>query len=67
MSTISITELKLKTIEELTKLAKDLDVEGASGLRKQDMIFAILQGQAEKAGNIFGAGVIEILQRQLFQ
>jgi transcription termination factor Rho len=61
MSNISITDLKLKTIEELTKVAKALKVEGASGLKKQDLIFAILQAQAEKAGNIFGAGVIEIL------
>jgi transcription termination factor Rho len=42
-------------------VAKALKVEGASGLKKQDLIFAILQAQAEKAGNIFGAGVIEIL------
>jgi len=61
MENISISELKAKTIDELTKLAKELNVEGAAGLRKQDLIFAILQGQAEKSGNIFGAGVIEIL------
>jgi transcription termination factor Rho len=61
MDNISITELKEKTIDDLTKVAKELNVEGASGLRKQDLIFAILQAQAEKAGNIFGAGVIEIL------
>jgi transcription termination factor Rho len=61
MDNISISDLKLKNIEELTKVAKDLSVDGASGLRKQDLIFAILQAQAEKAGNIFGAGVIEIL------
>jgi transcription termination factor Rho len=61
MENISITDLKEKTIESLTKVAKELKVEGAVGLRKQDLIFAILQAQAEKAGNIFGAGVIEIL------
>jgi transcription termination factor Rho len=61
MDNISISELKSKTIDELTKLAKELNIEGAAGLRKQDLIFAILQGQAEKSGNIFGAGVIEIL------
>jgi transcription termination factor Rho len=61
MSNISISDLKGKTIDELTKVAKELNVEGASGLRKQDLIFAILQAQIEKAGNIFGTGVIEIL------
>jgi transcription termination factor Rho len=61
MSNISISDLKGKTIDELTKVAKDLNVEGASGLRKQDLIFAILQAQIEKAGNVFGTGVIEIL------
>ena len=61
MDNISITELNDKKIVELTGLADDLKVEGATGLRKQDLIFAILQAQAEKAGHIFGAGVIEIL------
>ncbi len=57
----NITELKEKTIDELTKLAKELNVEGARGLRKQDLIFAILQAQTEKTGLIFGEGVLEIL------
>jgi transcription termination factor Rho len=61
MSNIAIADLKEKTIEELNKVAKELEVDGASGLRKQDLIFAILQAQVEKTGNIFGAGVIEIL------
>ncbi len=61
MSNISITDLKDKTIEELTSVAKELNVEGASGLRKQDLIFAILQAQTEKTGNVFAAGVLEIL------
>ncbi len=61
MDNISITELKEKKIDELTDFAQGLNVEGASGLKKQDLIFAILQAQAEKAGHIFGAGVIEIL------
>jgi transcription termination factor Rho len=58
---ISISELKEKTIDGLTTLAKNLNVEGASGMRKQDLIFAILQAQTEKAGNVYGAGVLEIL------
>ncbi|PKL48986.1 MAG: transcription termination factor Rho [Nitrospira bacterium HGW-Nitrospira-1] len=61
MGNISISELKEKTIEELTAVAKELKVEGASGLRKQDLIFAILQAQTEKTGNAFSAGVLEIL------
>lgn len=61
MATISISELKEKTIDELTDVAKALKVEGATGLRKQDLIFAILQAQAEKTGNVFSAGVLEIL------
>ncbi len=61
MGNISISELKEKTIDELTDVAKELQVEGAAGLRKQDLIFAILQAQAEKTGNVFSAGVLEIL------
>ena len=58
---MNITNLKEKTIEELTKMAKDLNVNGARGLRKQDIIFAILQAQTEKTGLIFGEGVLETL------
>ncbi|MFO0752529.1 MAG: transcription termination factor Rho [Thermodesulfovibrionales bacterium] len=58
---ISISELKEKSIDELTQFAKELNVEGATGMRKQDVIFAILQAQAEKAGNVYGSGVLEIL------
>jgi transcription termination factor Rho len=61
MGNISISELKEKTIDELTEVAKALKLEGAAGLRKQDLIFAILQAQAEKTGNVFSAGVLEIL------
>jgi transcription termination factor Rho len=60
-SSTNITELKEKTIDELTKIAKELNVEGARGMRKQDLIFAILQAQTEKTGLIFGEGVLEIL------
>lgn len=58
---IPISELKEKTIDELTEVAKELNVEGASGMRKQDLIFAILQAQTEKTGYVFSAGVLEIL------
>jgi transcription termination factor Rho len=58
---MNIKELKQKKISELLKIAKELNVEGASGLRKQELIFAILQAQTEKNGLIFGEGVLEIL------
>jgi transcription termination factor Rho len=45
----------------LAKIARELNVEGASGMRKQELIFAILQAQTEKNGLIFGEGVLEIL------
>ncbi len=58
---ISISELKEKTIDELTEVARELRVEGASSMRKQDLIFAILQAQTEKIGYVFSEGVLEIL------
>ncbi|MGB9715934.1 MAG: transcription termination factor Rho [Thermodesulfovibrionales bacterium] len=58
---MSISELKEKTVEELTEVARGLKVEGASGMRKQDLIFAILQAQTEKIGYVFSEGILEIL------
>ncbi len=58
---MNIEDIKRQPISELTKLAKDLNVAGASGMRRQDLIFSILQAQAEKNGVISGAGVLEIL------
>jgi len=58
---MNLSELKHKKINDLTSLARDLSVEGAAGMRKQDLIFAILQAQVEKNGVIFGGGVLEIL------
>ena len=58
---MNIKDLKKKKINELNRIAKELNVEGASGMRKQDLIFAILQAQTEKNGLIFGEGVLEIL------
>ncbi|MBI3322400.1 MAG: transcription termination factor Rho [Candidatus Omnitrophica bacterium] len=59
---LDIAKLKGMTILELTKVAKDLNVNGISGLKKQDLIFKVLQAQAEREGNMFGEGVLEILQ-----
>jgi transcription termination factor Rho len=58
---MNLKELKEKKITELTAIGKELKVEGASGMRKQDLIFAILNSTAEKNGAIFGEGVLEIL------
>jgi transcription termination factor Rho len=58
---MTILELKEKNITELSRIARTLDIPGASGLRKQDLIFKILQAQSEKEGHIFAEGVLEIL------
>jgi transcription termination factor Rho len=58
---MNIEDIKRQPISELAKLAKDLEVPGASGMRRQDLIFSILQTQAEKNGVISGSGVLEIL------
>lgn len=56
-----LAELKQKSIGDLSDLARSLKIEGAANLRKQELIFAILQGQSEKNGVIFGEGVLETL------
>ncbi|OGX10612.1 MAG: transcription termination factor Rho, partial [Omnitrophica WOR_2 bacterium GWB2_45_9] len=61
MEKVNIVNLKEMKITELNKLAKELNVNGLSGIRKQDLIFKILQAQAEKDGLMFGEGVLEIL------
>jgi transcription termination factor Rho len=58
---LDISALKEKKINELNKLAKELNVNGVSGMKKQDLIFKILQAQAEKEGLMFGEGILEIL------
>ncbi len=58
---MNLNELKNMKISELNKLAKKLNVQGAGGMRKSELIFAILHAQTEKDGNIYGEGVLEIL------
>ena len=58
---ISLAELKEKNITDLAKIAKDLNIPGASGMRKQELIFEILRAQTEKNGLIFSEGVLECL------
>jgi len=56
-----LAELKQKSIGELNDLARSLKIDGAPNLRKQELIFSILQGQSDKNGVIFGEGVLETL------
>ncbi len=58
---MNIVELKEKKIRELNLLAKEFKIDGAAGMRKQELIFALLQAEIEKTGLIFGEGTLEIL------
>ena len=59
---MNLQELKGKKINELNAIARELNIEGASSLRKQDLIFALLNAQTEQNGMIFGEGGLETLQ-----
>ena len=58
---MNLSELKKQRIGELTEIARELGLEGASGMVKQELIFALLQAQTAKNGMIYGEGVLEIL------
>ena len=58
---LNLKVLKEKKINELAQLARDFNVDGSSAMRKQELIFAILQAQTEQNGFIYGEGVLEIL------
>src|SRR5262249_5826039 len=58
---LEFTKLKDMSVTELTKIAKQLDVPGATGMRKQELIFQILRSRAEKSGMLFSEGVLETL------
>jgi len=58
---MNLVELKSKNISELVDMAKTFGVDGATGMRRQDLIFSILQAQTEQNGVIYGEGVLEIL------
>ena len=58
---MDLSDLKKMKIGDLTALAKEFKIEGATGLRKQELIFALLQAQTEHNGMIFGGGVLETL------
>src|SRR5436190_7308359 len=58
---LNIRDLKEMNISALTQIAKDLNVPGYTGMRKQELIFEILKARAEKSGLIFSEGVLEVL------
>ncbi|MFH1124259.1 MAG: transcription termination factor Rho [Pseudomonadota bacterium] len=58
---MNLVELKKMKINELTHMAKDFHIEGATGMPKQDLIFSLLQAHCEQNGLIYGEGVLEIL------
>ena len=58
---IELSHLKEMSVTELTRIAKQLEVPGATGMRKQELIFEILRARAEKSGLIFSEGVLEVL------
>jgi transcription termination factor Rho len=58
---LNITDLKDLSIQKLTQIAKDMSVAGATGMRKQELIFQILKVQTEQSGFIFSEGVLEVL------
>jgi len=60
-SGMNLVELKKMKINELTHMAKDFSIEGATGMPKQDLIFSLLQAHSERSGLIYGEGVLEIL------
>jgi transcription termination factor Rho len=58
---MNLTELKRKNITDLSKMANEYNIEGASSLRKQELIFALLNARADQKGEIFAEGVLETL------
>jgi transcription termination factor Rho len=58
---MEISDLKKLKITELTEMAQNMNIPGYSGLRKQELIFKILEAQTQQDGNIFSEGVLEIL------
>lgn len=60
-NTLDLSTLKELGVVALTKIAKDMEIPGATGMRKQELIFEILRARAEKAGLIFSEGVLEVL------
>jgi transcription termination factor Rho len=58
---MNLVELKKMKINELNRMARDCNIEGASGMPKQELIFTLLQAHSERNGLIYGEGVLETL------
>ena len=58
---MNVAELELKTLSDLREMARKLDITGYSGLKKQDLIFKLLQAQSEEQGNTFSDGILDIV------
>src|SRR5579885_1992216 len=58
---MNLKDLKEMKIADLIELAKEFNVEGGAGMRRQELIFALLNAQTDKSGQIFGEGILEIL------
>src|SRR5450631_3506480 len=61
MEAIHLRELKARAMPELVNMAKELNIENGAGLRKQELVFALLQAHAAKRGDVFADGVLECL------
>jgi len=61
LDSMDIGKLKVKTITELTEIAKELELQEIAGIKKQELIFKLLEAQTKRKGKIFGEGVVEIL------
>jgi len=59
---MNITELETKTLSELRDIARGWDLSGYSALKKHDLIFRLLQAETERQGNIFSAGILDIVE-----
>ncbi len=59
---VTISELESKNIDELQEMARDLEVTGYSRLKKRDLISRVLQKQTEQQGNVYGEGVLDIIE-----
>lgn len=59
--TINLKELKERKIKDLNQMAREMGVQGSAAMRKQDLIFSLLQAQSERGGVIYGSGVLETL------
>ncbi len=59
---MNLAELETKTLEDLREMAREIGMAGFSALKKQDLIFKLLQAQTEQQGNIFSAGILEIME-----